>query len=395
MSNIGIGNVKDISIEDLSKTKIYSQKVIEAVQRQDYLSLKNLLSYEDRENKDVMMPILYAVKNKFNTYLVFKILGRNLQSNTSLAFEVIRKEPELINHTPLSEDKDFILDSASINPEVLKYMSPELEKDDNFVISLYKKNNEEITRYLIQNHSIETLIMQDKSLLNDKVFMQVAIISNAEILKYVSDDLKNNKLFIEVACRNNYDVIEYIVNNTKEFEKEGLEAAKDVLIDISATSAIKDFNDESKKIKGLIGNESNNLDGVSNMGSVNLEDLLKRDKQLQRHIKLFERIQNGEVDPVRAARLINSVCKNISPEYKKKIISILKLDEEILRKEEKSKEGFREVKLEEIKDATSELTLSEVEKATKETKELLIENIEKENEFDKTSQDIGENRNEI
>ena len=395
MSNIGIGNVKDISIEDLSKTKIYSQKVIEAVQRQDYLSLKNLLSYEDRENKDVMMPILYAVKNKFNTYLVFKILGRNLQSNTSLAFEVIRKEPELINHTPLSEDKDFILDSASINPEVLKYMSPELEKDDNFVISLYKKNNEEITRYLIQNHSIETLIMQDKSLLNDKVFMQVAIISNAEILKYVSDDLKNNKLFIEVACRNNYDVIEYIVNNTKEFEKEGLEAAKDVLIDISATSAIKDFSDESKKIKGLIENKSNNLDEVSNMGSVNFEDLLKRDKQLQRHIKLFERIQNGEVDSVRAARLINSVCKNISPEYKKKIISILKLDEEILRKEEKSKEGFREVKLEEIKDATSELTLSEVEKATKETKELLIENIEKENEFDKTSQDIGENRNEI
>ena len=395
MSNIGIGNVKDISIEDLSKTKIYSQKVIEAVQRQDYLSLKNLLSYEDRENKDVMMPILYAVKNKFNTYLVFKILGRNLQSNTSLAFEVIRKEPELIKFTPLCEDKDFILDSASINPEVLKYMSPELEKDDNFVISLYKKNNEEITRYLSQNHSIETLIMQDKSLLNDKVFMQVAIISNAEILKYVSDDLKNNKLFIEVACRNNYDVIEYIVNNTKEFEKEGLEVAKDVLIDISATSAIKDFSDESKKIKGLIENKSNNLDEVSNKDSVNFEDLLKRDKQLQRHIKLFERIQNGEVDPVRVARLINSVCKNISPEYKKKILSILKLDEEILRKEEKSKEGFREVKLEEIKDATSELTLSEVEKATKETKELLIENIEKENECDKTSQDIGENRNEI
>ena len=61
MSNIGIGNVKDISIEDLSKTKIYSQKVIEAVQRQDYLSLKNLLSYEDRENKDVMLPILYSL----------------------------------------------------------------------------------------------------------------------------------------------------------------------------------------------------------------------------------------------------------------------------------------------------------------------------------------------
>lgn len=390
MSNIGIGNVKDISIEDLSKTKIYSQKVIEAVQRQDYLSLKNLLSYEDRENKDVMMPILYAVKNKFNTYLVFKILGRNLQSNTSLAFEVIRKEPELIKFTPLCEDKDFILDSASINPEVLKYMSPELEKDDNFVISLYKKNNEEITRYLSQNHSIETLIMQDKSLLNDKVFMQVAIISNAEILKYVSDDLKNNKLFIEVACRNNYDVIEYIVNNTKEFEKEGLEVAKDVLIDISATSAIKDFSDESKKIKGLIENKSNNLDEVSNKDSVNFEDLLKRDKQLQRHIKLFERIQNGEVDSVRAARLINSVCKNISPEYKKKILSILKLDEEILRKEEKSKEGFREVKLEEIKDATSGLRLSQVEKATKDTKKRLIENIEKENEFGRTSQDIGE-----
>ena len=337
-----------------------------------------------------MMPILYAVKNKFNTYLVFKILGRNLQSNTSLAFEVIRKEPELIKHTPLCEDKDFILDSASINPEVLKYMSPELEKDDNFVISLYKKNNEEITRYLSQNHSIETLIMQDKSLLNDKVFMQVAIISNAEILKYVSDDLKNNKLFIEVACRNNYDVIEYIVNNTKEFEKEGLEVAKDVLIDISATSAIKDFSDESKKIKGLIENKSNNLDEVSNKDSVNFEDLLKRDKQLQRHIKLFERIQNGEVDSVRAARLINSVCKNISPEYKKKIISILKLDEEILRKEEKSNEGFREVKLEEIKDATSGLRLSQVEKATKDTKKRLIENIEKENEFGRTSQDIGE-----
>ena len=40
----------------------------------------------------------------------------------------------------------------------------------------------------------------------------------------------------------------------------------------------------------------------------------------------------------------------------------------ILRKEEKSKEGFREVKLEEIKDATSELTLSEVEKATRRQK---------------------------
>ena len=381
-------NTKDISIEELNKINTYSKDVINAIEKQDYSSLETLLSYSDRENKDVMMPILYAVKNKYNTYAIFSILGRNLQENIELALEVIKEEPELIKGTALSNNKDFILNCASINPEVLKYISPELEQDKEFIINLYRKNNKDITRYLQTNNSIDGLIMQDRSLLNDKLFMEAAIISNPEVLKYASVDLKNNKEFIENICRNNNGVIEYIVSHTNEFQKDGLETAKSVLIDVSSTNAISGFEEESKKIRKQIDDENN-----YNPNSGNLEELLKRDKQLQRHMKLFERIKNGELDAVRAARLINSICKNISPQYKKEIESILKLDEAVLNRQENTqtvaKQNQVQVSLEDIKNVTEGVRLSEIEQATEDTKKLVVNRIERESGINKIFPDTG------
>jgi len=59
---------------------------------------------------------------------------------------------------------------------------------------------------------------------------------------------------------------------------------------------------------------------------------------LQRHIKFFERIQRGEVDPVRAAKMIDQVCKNIDSGSRTQLKQFLKLDEAILQKQQEKKE---------------------------------------------------------
>ena len=54
---------------------------------------------------------------------------------------------------------------------------------------------------------------------------------------------------------------------------------------------------------------------------------------LDRLGKLLENIFMGKIDPVRAARLIDRVCKNLAPEYREQIENVLKLDESIIIKE--------------------------------------------------------------
>lgn len=385
-------NTKELKIEDLRKSNMYPEDVIEKIENQDFSALENLISSSDRENRDFMEPLLYAVKNEYNTYIIFSFLGENLQNDVELALEIIKEEPELIKGTPLSKNKQFILESASINPEVVKYMAPELESDKTFIVDLYKKNNLEITRYIQNSNSIENLITENKDLINDKAFMVAAVAIDAEALKYASSDLKSDKEFIEKACKNNHEVIGYIASHTDEFQKDGLESAKNVLVDVSSNDAISGFKDESNRIKELIEKQSDN-----NSTKEDLEALLKRDKQLQRHIKFFERIKNGEVDPVRAYRLISKVCANIEPRYKEQIENILSLNSAIVKKEKQEDMDIAnlnskkaQITLEDISDITGSVKLSQVEEATKDIKAQVIQKIEKDINKGSENPDIGD-----
>ena len=326
-------NISEVKIDDLRKSNLYSEDILKKLEQRDFLSLENIINSSDRNNENFMDPLLYAVKNEFNTYIIFSVLSENLQNDMNLALEVIKEEPELIENTPLSHNKEFMLESASINPEVVKYMSPELEADKGFIVELYKMNNPEITKNLQGNNSIENLVKSNKELLKDKIFFISAVKINAEAIKYAAQELKNDPIFIENVCKSNIGVIGYIANNTDEFNKDSLESAKKLLVDVTANKAIEEAKAENNSIKTLI-EEQRSL-GVQGEA---LEALIRRDKQLQRHAKLLENIFMGKIDPVRAARLIDRVCKNLAPEYREQIENVLKLDESIIIKEKNETE---------------------------------------------------------
>ena len=97
-----------------------------------------------------------------------------------------------------------------------------------------------------------------------------------------------------------------------------------------------------------------------------LKELLKRNKHLERHIRFFERIKNGEIDPVRAAKLIDKYCANLDEEYKKELKQLLKIDEAIIGKENEEQKENEEVTIKpsNIEEMTQSASLEGIKEET-------------------------------
>lgn len=327
-------NNRSVKFVELRGSGIYSQELIDELQNGNYEVLARTVESNQRRDISFMEPILYAVKNEYGTYKVYKYYGENLQNNIELARDIIKSEPELIEDTPVSNNLEFVLESAKINPKVVQYMSPTLKSNSDFAEQLCELQDKEVIGYVVKECKMPDLIKENLLLAGNIEFMKEVVKQDVGLLKYATDNLKNDYEFIKQISNNNKEVIDYVSEHTEEFGQEGLTATKDSLVEMSTEEAISGFKEEEEKIGKKLDEKDDN----------ETEELTRRQKQLQRHIRLFERIKSGEIDPVRAAKLMDKLCKNLDEEYKKEIEQLLKIDKAILdrHKENQEKEGTPE-----------------------------------------------------
>lgn len=223
-------NREVLKISDLKKSKIYNIKMLEQLEVGDFTGLKQL-SADDRNNRQFMEPLLYAVKNELNTYKVYKYYGENLQGdilrdNKELAVDIVIKEPELIEGTPISRNPQFILEHVQSNPKIIRYMDQHLKTNDIFINELNNKKNPLITAE-ITRIGLVSEILSNPELSNSKEFMSSVIRKDATFLKYASEELKNDGDFLRNEALQNEDVIKYVADNAEEFGLKGVEGVRE------------------------------------------------------------------------------------------------------------------------------------------------------------------------
>lgn len=318
--------IETCKLIDLEQSGMYSKNLIESLKKNEYSNLRDYLSPDELSDWDIMGPILHAIKNEYNTYIIYKYCGENIQSDPKLSREILREEVKLIEGTPLSRDKEFIKKSIDVNPNVMLYMSDDLKSDTEFLKDCISNEN-------IGVEQLKSIIQDNPKLAKDNDFMVEAAKKDASMVLLCDKELKSDYKSMEKICRENDEVISYIASNTNEFGKEGLQASKDVLVDKSSENVINGFKEEMTGVNKQI--EQAKQEGKS---EDDLKDLVQRSKQLQRHAKFFERIQSGEIDAVKATKLIDKLCQNLEPEYRRKIEQLLTLDKAIVERDKSDKE---------------------------------------------------------
>lgn len=329
-----------VNFSMLKESGVYSSDLLEELKNGNYEMMKFMTDVTQRKDRDFMEPLLYAVKNEYATYEVYKYYGENLQEDIELAKKIVVREPELIRESPISYNKQFILEAVEINPKVVMHMSSILKEDGEFVEELCELRDPEIIKYAAKECKMPEVIGENPKLSRDPVFMKEVIKQDVNNFAYLPEEFKNNHGFMKDLCKGNKEVIKYISENTDGFGKEGLIGTKEALVDISTEEAVAGFDEEQRELKEKIEIARETEDD-------RLEELLKRDKQLERHKKFFERIKNGEVDPVRAAKMIDKYCSNLDEGVREELKQLLKIDEAIVerqKEEEKDKEGTVEPK---------------------------------------------------
>lgn len=341
-----ISNQKSIKLSDLERSGLYTEKLIEKLKNGNFEEIGNLSSYQ-KADIDFIGPIFWAVKNEFDTYKVYQYLGENLQNDAVLASEIIIKEPELIKATPISRNKQFILDNASKNPKIINYMSSELKEDNIFISELNKMYNPEISK------KINDILLNNMDTIANQDFLKIAISENVELLEKVSDELKDNYSFIKKVCSGNKGATDYIVEHTDNFGIKGITAVKDVIVEESSTKAIKGFENELIEIDNKVQPTENETEK---------KDVIRK-KQLDRHIKLINKIKSGEVNQERALRLIKNICKNLDEDYRIELEKYIKLDDAVIEKKQEDKkmtESNKESSLENYSDNSKKISIAEV-----------------------------------
>lgn len=364
---------------DKDGRRVYSEELLQNIKSGDFNYLNTIDSHY-KNDIFFMEPLLYAVKNsEYNTYAIYKYYGEELQEDINIAAEIVKEEPELIEGTSASNSEAFILEMAKVNPEVILYMSESLKENTEFAEQLCDLNNEDITMYVAKECTMPNAIIENPSLGENKSFMIEAAKEDPKVLEYASDEFKDDYKFMREVSKNK-ETIDYVIEHIEDFGEKGLSGTKDALVEISSDEAICGFEEEQKNVKKQIEEKADD--------NTELEGLLKRDKQLQRHIKFFEKIKNGEVDSVRAAKLIDKICVNLDEKYKEEIKQVLKLDEAIIEKQKLNEnKDIQEEKigLENIERKTESASLEGIKEET--------HSIRKGIEEERTS-GMGENINE-
>ena len=332
-------NYENITIDYLEKEEKCSTILIQALRESKYKELYTLGT--DRAKREIMEPILYAVKNTNKTFAVFKYCLGEIQKDRILASKIAQDEPEIIKGTEISKDKDFIIENLKNKPELANYMDDTLKNNMEVIEAIYDTGNEEAIKLIAQNERLIMEIMQNPTLSNDKEYMLDKVAEFGEAIQLASPELKNDYDFLKEAYQANEKAIDYTAEHTDEFGEKGLLAAKEVVLETTLDKVVVEANEKLEEYLRKI--EEKKLE-ISMTTGKECEEKQKELKELElekRHaqttIRFMEKIKNATPEQqARAIELINGECKKMEPEYKKKTGQFLTLNTAMKEKQQKS-----------------------------------------------------------
>lgn len=329
-----------------------------------------------RKNKTFMEPLLYAFKNKFKTYEVYKFYTEDLQEKDStIAMEIAEVEPQIFKDTAISRNEKMMIALAKINPKVVPYISNNLLNSGKFIENLEKECGENAVKYAINECNVTELLQDNPVLVSNPVFMKEAIKEDASILSKLDDNFKDDYEFIREISQANPEVINYITEHTEEFGKKAIIATKEVLTEKTSCRAIDEFQTELEEVQ----KEKARMESQEGFDkeSEEYKELLLMERHAQVGIRFVERIRNSE-DPRRALDLVDKLCKIKGEDYRQDLIKYFKLDEAVIAKKkeeiakmENQKNNNRIVTPEQIENVTAgkEIRTSEINEGTRDIRE--------------------------
>ncbi len=322
-------NNKIVTIKDLEESGIYEQALLQDLNKGDFSRLSEL-PIKTRSDIEFMEPILYAVKNELDTFSVYKYYAESLQDDEKLAAEIVVVEPNLIEGTPISRNKQFVMDNIEVNPQIIKYMSSALKSDPDLIQELSNINSQEIKQEIAQNCEIALLIARKPELCNDKNFMSIAIENDVKFLEYASEKLRNDKEFLKEKSSQNENVIDYVVDNIQKFGLEGIKGVRE---------SSREFTIED---------------------CMNLIDEMAENSEDERYAKVKAKIQERGLDDVHTVRWVTAMIAqrdDINPETVKKVLNYSMLTME-KTKQDLTEAGEMQINLNNMQELITPLILN-------------------------------------
>ena len=397
----GIQNCEKFNFKDLEDIKQYPVELIEELKKENIDSIILYLDSEQRNKKEVMLPVLYTIKNEFNTYIVYEYFNDELQKDmVDLAKEIAKEEPEVLKGSAICNSKQFV-EVIKENPNVTKYMSEQLKQDTEVVVELANSEDRDVLNNLAQNVNFENLLQANPEVINNPDIMMAYIREDASVIGYVSEELKDNYEFIENACIGNLETITYVSEHTDDFGIKGLEATKNVLVSTATQTALDEIEVAQKALEQASEEQDILEEKVEESELVSDEKPEKKimpkmpskkktaQRSMRNNARFLKKIQNGEIDPARAARLIKTFCKDIDPKYMEKIEQFIKINDATEKRKEQEQVIEEEAKigLEDIEGATAGVGLEGVNITTSKIKSELGRETE---EIEKQGEEYGE-----
>ena len=219
-----------VKLEDLRTIGIYDLELLDELEKGHFNKLAEL-EEKYREDREFMEPILYAVLDKFRSYEVYRYYGDKLKdflkTETYFSREIINNDPQLIVNSPISEDKELILDCLYSKPDIIKYISPKLDEDKEFLTDLSKRASGESLEEVIEKYSVEKIVAVNPELKSDERFMVRAISLDISAIKYADKNILNSYDVFREASVNNTEVITYVIDNEKDLGIDAICGVRD------------------------------------------------------------------------------------------------------------------------------------------------------------------------
>jgi hypothetical protein len=140
------------------------------------------------------------------------VFTSSTSSNSTMHNGLKYASPELRNN------KNFIITILQVNGLLLEKVSEEFQNDKDVVLAAIKnnyfafnyasydlRNDRDFILPLVQRNGSRFLLFASNNLLSDRLFVLASVINNGKALLYVSDELRNDKELVFLAM-NNYDI---------------------------------------------------------------------------------------------------------------------------------------------------------------------------------------------
>lgn len=357
---IGNQNNRLKSFEQLREERSkygYTEKLLQALERGDFNYL-NEIDISDRNNKEYMEPLLFAVKNNKGSYEVFKYYGEELQKREiELAREIIVNEPSVLENTAIASDSILAFKLVEFKPEIIRYISNGLKNDGEFIKQICENGSKEAVEYAARECNLSDILKEKPELATNLDFMREASKEDASLLKYADESLKNNYEFIRETSMENREVINYVVEHTEEFGKEALEGAKDSLQEHFINDVNKDVQEERGKIE-----ERERLISEGKDNEEEKKAFEKRKKDLDSIENAMKKFDTYSIDEAgKRAKTYLRVIKDIPEEYKCRLQNYVKLYEASKQKDEKKRFS---IVPKDIESVSQDAKLSEIQTET-------------------------------